>query len=124
MSIGVKLQRLRREDFIWVIYLFIAIMALVSDYYERQFLFSKNKQDQNKFRYINMGIAIVACFIYLYFILINYEDITVLRNEATKKEVIMTHASFIAALLFLLGGIITLFVEFNRGDELPDIGLP
>ncbi len=124
MSIGVKLQRLRREDFIWVIYLFIAIMALVSDYYERQFLFSKNKQDQNKFRYINMGIAIVAFFIYLYFILINYEDITVLRNEATKKEVIMTHASFIAALLFLLGGIITLFVEFNRGDELPDIGLP
>ena len=124
MSIGVKLQRLRREDFIWVIYLFIAIMALVSDYYERQFLFSKNKQDQNKFRYINMGIAIVDFFIYLYFILINYEDITVLRNEATKKEVIMTHASFIAALLFLLGGIITLFVEFNRGDELPDIGLP
>lgn len=46
MNIGVKLQRLKTEDLIWIIYLFIAIAALISDYYERNYLQTNNSTSQ------------------------------------------------------------------------------
>ncbi len=123
MGIGVKLQRLRYEDWIWIIYFFIVIGALLSNYFERKFLFSENGADQKRFKVLNITIFCVAFFIYLYFVLINYEDVKSLRRDATKKEVITSHAALIGALLFLVGGAIYLWVEINRDTPEEDIGL-
>ena len=46
MGIGIKLQRLNTEDFIWVVYFFIALAAIISDVYERNFLITNNKNSQ------------------------------------------------------------------------------
>lgn len=124
MNIGVKLQRLNNEDMIWVVYLFIAIAALISDKFERDFLLSKNPVAHKKYRIINITVLTIALFIYIYFVFINYEDVNTLKKEITKKEVILNHASLVAALLFLVGGIITLFVEINRANAIDEeIGL-
>lgn len=123
MNIGVKLSRLNREDFIWIIYLFIALFALLSDKYERDYLLHNNLVSHKKFKTINITILIVAFFIYLYFVLINYEDIKSLRCNITKKEVITHHASLVAALLFLVGGLISIWVEINRDTPLEDVGI-
>ncbi len=122
MNIGIKLQRIQTEDFIWVIYFFIALAAIISDTYERQFLINNNLKSQKKFKTINITIFIVALFIYLYFVFINYEDIKILRKNATKKEVLSQHLSLIAALLFLIGGIINLYIELT--SDTPDVELP
>lgn len=123
MGIGIKLNRLRTEDMIWIIYLFISIAALISDKYERDFLLTKNYQSQKKFKLINITIFIVAFFIYFYFVIINYQDINSLKKEATKKEVITSHVALIAALLFLVGGIINIWVELNRDTPDEDVGI-
>jgi len=124
MNIGVKLQRLNNEDMIWVVYLFIAIAAIISDKFERDFILNKNLIAHKKFRTINIVVLTIALFIYIYFVFTNYDDVTTLKKEATKKEVILSHASLIAALLFLVGGIITLFVEINRANNIDEeIGL-
>jgi len=123
MNIGIKLNRLRTEDMIWIIYLFISIAALISDKYERDFLLTKNYQSQKKFKLINITIFIVAFFIYFYFVIINYQDINSLKKEATKKEVITSHVALIAALLFLVGGIINIWVELNRDTPDEDVGI-
>lgn len=124
MNIGIRLQRLNNEDMIWVIYLFIAIAAIISDKFERDFILSKNTIAHKKFRTINIVVLTVALFIYIYFVFLNYEDVATLKKEVTKKEVILTHASLVAALLFLIGGIITLFVEINRANIIDEeVGL-
>ncbi len=122
MGIGIKLQRLNQEDLIWIIYFFIVIGALLSNYFERKFLFTENGKYQKKFKILNITIFCVAFFIYLYFVLLNYENIASLRKNATKKEVITSQAGLIAAILFLVGGIINIFVEIYS-DDTEDIGL-
>lgn len=123
MGIGIKLKRLREEDFIWVIYFFIVMGAIISNYYEKQFLYTNDYTKQKKFKLINITIFWVAFFIYLYFVLINFEDIKNLRKEASKKEVLTSQASLIAALLFLVGGIIQIFVGIFQDTPDEEIGL-
>lgn len=121
MNIGVQLQRINTEDFIWVIYFFIALAAIISDTYEKQYILNKNLTSQKKFKTINITIFIVALFIYVYFVFINYQDIKTLKKEASKKEVLNQHLSLVAALLFLVAGVINLYVELT-GDA-PDVEL-
>lgn len=116
MGIGIKLQRLNTEDFIWVIYFFIALFAIISDVYERKFLVNQDYKSQKIYKTINITIFIVALFIYVYFVLINYEDIKELKTNVTKKEVLNQHLSLIAALLFLVAGVINLYVELTGDD--------
>lgn len=121
MGIGIKLQRINTEDFIWVIYFFIALFAIISDTYEKKFLINNDKKAQKTYKTINITIFIVALFIYVYFVFINYQDVNELKKEASKKEVLNQHLSLISALLFLVGGAIALYVELT-GDT-PDIEL-
>ena len=121
MGIGIKLQRINTEDFIWVIYFFIALFAIISDTYEKKFLINNDKKAQKTYKTINITIFIVALFIYVYFVFINYQDVNELKKEASKKEVLNQHLSLISALLFLVGGAIALYVELT-GDA-PDVEL-
>ncbi len=115
MNIGIKLQRIKTEDFIWVIYFFIALFAIISDTFEKEFLTHQNLKAQKIYKTINITIFIVALFIYVYFVFINYQDINVLKRETSKKEVLNQHLSLISALLFLVGGAIALYVELTGG---------
>lgn len=121
MNIGIQLQRIKTEDFIWVIYFFIALFAIISDAYEKNFLIYKNYKSRKIYKTINITIFVVALFIYVYFVFINYEDVQMLKKEATKKEVLNRHLSLISALLFLVGGVIALYVEIT--GDVPDVEL-
>ena len=111
MNIGVKLQRISEENFIWVVYFFIIIAALLSNAYEKIF------------KTLNITIFCVAFFIYLYFVVISYQNVQELRESSTKKEVLSAHMQLIASLLFLVAGGIALVAEINREDPDTDIGV-
>lgn len=121
MNIGVQLQRINNEDLIWVIYLFIAFFAIISDTFEKNFLVNKDLKAQKIYKTINITIFIVVLFIYVYFVLINYEDVQTLKKDITKKEGLNKHLSLISALLFLIGGALALYVELTGGT--PDFEL-
>ncbi len=122
MNIGVKLQRLKNEDLIWLIYFFIVIGALLSNNYERNYLLTGDTSGQKKFKVLNITIFSVAFFIYLYFVLLNYEDIQTLKRDASRKEVLNVHIGLISSLLFLVAGALALVGEINRGGPDEDIG--
>ena len=86
MNIGVKLQRVREENFIWVVYFFIIIAALLSNAYEKYFLETGDYRKEKIFRTLNITIFSVAFFIYLYFVIISYENVQELRETSTKKR--------------------------------------
>lgn len=65
MGIGIKLQRLNQEDFIWIIYVFIALFAIISDVYERNYVLTNNKKSQKKFKTINITIFIAIIYTHI-----------------------------------------------------------
>ncbi len=123
MNIGIKLQRISEENFIWVVYFFIIIAALLSNAYEKYFLETGDYRKQKIFKTLNITIFCVAFFIYLYFVLISYENVQELRESSNKKEVTSAHVQLIASLLFLVAGGLALYAELNREDPDTDIGV-
>ena len=123
MNIGVKLQRVKEENFIWLVYFFIIIAALLSNAYEKYFLETGDYRKEKIFRTLNITVFCVAFFIYLYFVVISYEKVQELRETSTKKEVLSAHITLIASLLFLVAGGIALYAEINRENPDTDIGV-
>ena len=121
MNIGVKLQRIKEENLIWVVYFFIIIAALLSNAYETYFLKTKDDHQQKIFKTLNITIFCVAFFIYLYFVVISYQNIQELKETSTKKEVLSAHIQLIASLLFLVAGGLSIWAEINKDDF--DIGV-
>ena len=52
-----KLKELSIENIIWLVYIFIAIFALISNYYESKYYYTNNIEDRKKQRYILIDIS-------------------------------------------------------------------
>lgn len=115
--IGVKLRDIYIENFIWVIYLFISAAALLSNYYESDYLKTHNLKDYQTYKNINITIFSIAFFIYLYFLYRNYKNVSELKKTiSNNKKVLFAQINLIAAILFLVGGILYLYTESNDID--------
>lgn len=117
-----KLKQLKTEDFIWIIYFFIAAFAILSNNYERKYLLNKqNIEAYKKEKTINITVFIVVFFIYLYFVLLISQDLNSIEKNFNNPNYRNTFLKLIASLLFLVGGAIFIFQEINS-NELDEIG--
>ena len=112
-----KLEEVRVEDWIWIIYLFLASFALIANFFEKDYLLNRNKVSKKAFKTINIAIFIIVFFIYLYFVLLTYSSFKEKEEHMSIKSMIITNANFIAACLFLIGGIIYLLTEIASDNE-------
>ena len=75
------------------------------------------------FQNINKVVLTVILLIYIYFVYIAYQDETSLtRYNSNKKKKFYTDLIFIASILFLIGGAISLYVASKSDiidEELP-----
>ena len=111
------LEEIKIEDWIWIIYLFNASLALISNFFERDFLKTGNKISKRTFKTLNIGILIVVFFIYIYFILLTYSRFKERESHTTLKSLFVTNANFIAACLFLIGGLLYIFTEIISDND-------
>ena len=121
MNIFRRLHRLRNEDFIWIIYFFIAAFAILANHYETDFLIKKDLVAYKKEKIIHISIFLVAFFIYLYFVLLITEDLHSMEKNFNNTNYRNTFLQLIAALLFLIGGAIYLVQEVTTND-LDEVG--
>ena len=113
---NIELERLHYEDIIWYIYFFIIAFNLYSNYLEETYLQNKDKKIRNKFRRINEIIFIIVFIIYLYFLFVNLNRLKEKKNE-------LTYLSLIVSILFVIAGLISIYIAF-KSDYLDDeIGL-
>lgn len=111
------LNELRIEDYIWIIYIFLAIFALVSNHFEKEYELKHEKKDEKTFRNINTFIFAITLIIYIYFVSINYKHLKKLNQCSSKKRILIENAGFIASVLFLIGGIISLLISIFGSDD-------
>ena len=119
-SINEQLRDLKIEDLIWIVYFFLALAALISNHFERNSLLKNNRKFNNTSNKINVTIFTITLYIYIYFAFINWRDIERIKKGITKnngRDILASQARLVAALLFLVGGIIYLITETTNVDN-------
>lgn len=112
-----KLKLIKQEDYIWIVYFFIVTFAIISNYYERNYIFTRNNQSFKTYHGINTVLLITALIIYLYYLAISYDE---LRNSNPKNAQI-NFIREVGAILFVVAGIIYIYVDLKtRNDDIFD----
>ena len=111
-----QLTRVKDENVIWIIYLFVIIFNFISNKYERDYLMYKNIKDKRIYKTINKTLVIVLFLLYLYFLGLSIEDFKDLNNKSTIKEINDTKLSVITNILFLVGGAIVIYLTYTGAD--------
>lgn len=111
------LKLLKEEDIIWYIYFFIVTFALIANSFEENYIYTGNKQSRLNGRKINITLLIIAFLIYLYYVMIAIEDIKINPNKSLREQRVSTER-LITSLIFLIGGVFSLYTELdnNAGD--------
>ncbi len=117
MDILNRLKRLKTEDFIWIIYFFIAAFAIISNAFEKDYIKTNNITSFRKSKNINIVLFFIAFFIYLYFVLLFTKDLSNMERNFNNPKYRNTFLQLIASLLFLIGGAIYLIQEVISYDN-------
>ncbi len=114
MSDQERIDVLKRENIIWVIYILFAIFGTKANNLELADLYNGNNKNEKKYRTINIIIFIVAVFIYIYFTTLAYKVYQ--KNKKTT-----TFMVFVGSFLILIGGILFLIAEILDSEAMvPD----
>lgn len=115
-DINEQLKEIAIEDFIWIIFIFTSIAALLSDNFEKKWLLTKNKKDYVTYKEINIVLLIISFLVYLYFFIINYKKYKQAHQTGTIKDMFFNDINFVAASLFLIAGLLNLYTETADND--------
>lgn len=116
-----KLEDIKEENFIWIIYIIIIILSYYVNSREKKYLLYNDEEARREYQSLLILIFSILVVIYYHFTKNSYEDILKLNSNDTNKKIILTKASFIGSFLVLISGIIFLTIAIN--DENIDVEL-
>jgi len=115
-NINERLEELKTEDFIWIIYVAIIFLSWIANSLERKYFLFNDLMSKEKYREIMIIIFSILVIVYFYFYKESVSDINKLKDNDTDKKKILTIISSIASLLILISGIIFLIVAILDED--------
>ena len=111
-----KLEELRIEDYIWVIYIGIIILSWYSNNLERKYFIYNDEGSKFKYRKIIILIFTILIFVYLYFLKDSYDSVKELKETDGDEKKRLVILSFIASLLIVISGFIFLYIAIRDED--------
>ncbi len=111
------LKELKNEDIIWIISIFTAFFALISNSIERKYTDQKVPKFKKDFKTINIFIGVVSFFVYLYFLVLTYSRFKENNPNTSFKTMRIRQANFIAASLVIIASVIYLITEILSDDD-------
>lgn len=112
-EINNRLKQIKIEDYVWLIYIGIIFLSWYSNNLERDYLINNNEVSKEKYQNILVFIFLVLLIIYLYFFKGSFDDFLNLKiSDSDKKKELVTLA-FIGMSLFVVGGIIFLYIALE-----------
>ena len=116
-----KLNQLKIEDYIWLIYIGIIFTSWYSNTLERKYFVYNDLKSRDKYRKVMIFIFSILIIVYLYFLKDSFDDIKNLSYYDTEEKRNLTYLSFIASLLIAISGFIFLYIAIK--DEGIDVEL-
>ena len=114
-----KLNDIKIENYILVIYIFIIILSWYANSKEKNFLINQDEKSRKEYQNLLILIFTILVIIYYYFAKSSYDDIKKLKLNDTNKKKLLTYMSFLGSFLVLISGIIFLTIAIN--DENLDV---
>ena len=108
-----KLNQLRIEDYIWLIYIGIIFTSWYANTLERKYFIYNDLVSKDKYRKIMIFIFSILIIVYLYFLKDSFDDIKNLSYYDTEEKRNLTYLSFIASLLIAISGFIFLYIAIS-----------
>lgn len=118
-EINERLEDLKFEDFVWVIYIGIIILSYYANSLERNYFTTNNNLSREKYRAVMIFIFIVLVVIYFLFLKDSFEDVQNLKPSDTEQKKHLTFVSFIGSLLVFISGLLFLYIIIK--DETIDV---
>ena len=116
-----KLDELKTEDYIWLLYIGIIIISWYSNNVERKYFITGDLKSKEKYQRLTVLIFTILLVVYFYFTKSSYDDILKLKQGDSKSKKDLTYLSFLGSFLVLISGIIFLYIAFK--DENLDVEL-
>lgn len=116
-----KLNQLKVEDYIWLIYIGIIFASWYSNTLERKYFVYNDLKSRDKYRKVMIFIFSILMIVYLYFLKDSFDDIKNLSYYDTEEKRNLTYLSFIASLFIAISGFIFLYIAIE--DEEIDVEL-
>lgn len=115
MNKSMQIRDIDIENIIWLIYIIIILLALVSNYFEKNSIINNSYKDGIDSKNINIFIFIVLVIIYLYFLNNSYNQY---RNNPSD----INYTNLVGNIVNVIGGFIFLYVTINSSiDSISDI---
>lgn len=108
-----KLNQLKIEDYIWLIYIGIILLSWYSNSLERKYFVCKDEESKKKYRDIMIIIFLVLVVVYLYFLKDSYSSLKTINPFDPKKKKDLLFLSFFASLLIFISGLIFLYIALT-----------
>lgn len=108
-----KLEELKIEDFIWLIYIFIIFLSWYSNYLERKYYMFNDLKSKEKYRKIMIFIFSILIIVYYYFLNDSYKS---LKNVNACDSRNLLSLSFLASLFIFISGAIFLYIAIVDKD--------
>lgn len=112
-----EIKRLNFEDLLWVIFIGLAILNIVSNDNQKKYVISNDQYYEDRANSISIFVLIVLLFVYIYFFVRNYNMYSNKIN-ATDTDFIKV----IGSIFFILGTLCLLYFQVNSEDNF--IGSP
>lgn len=111
------LERLNFEDFLWILFIGLALLNIVGDNLLKEFIIDNNAEDSVKANNIFLFVLVVTFFIYLYFFIRNFNALERASEDNRRLLFIKLLGS-----TFLIAGIICLI--YFQSKQTNFIGTP
>ncbi len=109
-----ELKRLDFEDFLWVIFIIIALLNIYGDYNDKEFLKTHRSQFKKNANLIFEITLIITFLIYIYFFMRNYY----FYQKATPEEKQLYLIKVLGSTFLLAGVILLIYFQTKQTDFL------
>ncbi len=103
-----RLEDIKIENFVWIIYIGIIILSWYANSKETKFILYNDEKAKKEYQNLMILIFTILVIIYSYFTKDSYDDLMNLNESDTEKKKILHLASFIGSFLVLISGFIFL----------------
>ena len=114
-SINNKLNELKIEEYIWIIYLGIIFLSFYSNKLEKNYFIYNDLNSKKEYQEIMIIIFSILLLIYIYFFYTSYKELLKTNSYINKKNELI-YLAFIASSLLVISGIIYLYIAISDND--------
>ena len=108
-----RLNKIKREDFIYVIFFVILILSYVANYIEKEYFINRSEEDKYKYYYLQIFIFSIVLLVNIYYVYVSYKEVMSLSKYNYSKRRVYAYLDFIASLAAIVASAILLYIAIT-----------